>query len=138
MFIDDKRVFEQSVGGPDDLKAVDQTFATGEGALQARFNNIRLQVKAGTHRVGVAFIQRSFAESDSPLQPIAMLPEMERYPEIPGIEISGPFTMSGLSETESRRRIFSCRPARPADEPACASADSGAARRAGLPPSRHR
>ncbi|MET0291424.1 MAG: DUF1587 domain-containing protein, partial [Steroidobacteraceae bacterium] len=120
MFIDDERVFEQSVGGPEDLKSVDQTFADGEGKLQARFNNIRLQVKAGTHRVGVAFVQRSFAESDSPLQPIAMLPEMERFPEIPGVEISGPFTVSGLSETESRRRIFSCRPARPADGTECA------------------
>ena len=58
--------------------------------MQARFNDIRVKVKAGPHRVGVAFMQRSFAQSDSPLQPIAMLPEMERYPTIPGIDISGP------------------------------------------------
>jgi hypothetical protein len=120
MLIDDERVFEQTVGGPDDLRAIDQTFAAGEGALQARFNNIRLHVKAGTHRVGVAFVQRSLAESDSPLQPIAMLPEMERFPEIPGVEISGPFEVTGLSQTESRRRIFTCRPVSAAEEPACA------------------
>jgi hypothetical protein len=120
MTIDDERVFEQTVGGPDDLKSVDQTFSVGEGKLQARFNNIRLNVKAGTHRVGVAFVQRSFAESDSPLQPIAMLPEMERFPEIPGLEISGPFKVTGLSETVSRRRIFICQPKTAAEEPACA------------------
>ena len=35
------------------------------------------------HRIGVTFVERSYAQSDSPLQPIAMLPEMERYPNIP-------------------------------------------------------
>jgi hypothetical protein len=120
MMIDDERVFEQTVGGPDDLKTVDQRFAAGEGELQARFNDIHLNVKAGTRRVGVAFVQRSFAESDSPLQPIAMLPEMERFPGIPGIEIAGPFKVEGLSQTESRKRIFICRPQAATEEPACA------------------
>ena len=120
MIIDGERVFEQTVGGPEDLKQVDQRFAAAEGDLQARFNDIRLHVKAGVHKVGVAFVQRSFAESDSPLQPIAMLPEMERYPEIPGIEIAGPFEITGLSETESRRRIFVCHPEAAAEQPACA------------------
>lgn len=120
LLIDDERVYEQTVGGPDDLRAVDQHFADAEGQIQARFNDIRLHVKAGTRRVGVAFVQRSFAQSDAPLQPIHMLPEMERYPEIPGLEISGPFKITGLTETESRRRIFTCRPQTPAEEQPCA------------------
>ncbi len=76
-------VFEGSVGGPNDLQAVDQRQAEAADELQARFNHIRVRIKAGPHNVGVAFVQRSFAESDSPLQPIAELPEMERYPTIP-------------------------------------------------------
>jgi len=120
MVLDDARVFEQVVGGPEDLKLVDQTQAAGEAQLQARFDNIRLPVTAGVHRIGAAFVARSYAESDSQLQPIAMLPEMERYPEIPGIEISGPFNPTGVSETESRRRVFRCRPAKAADEEPCA------------------
>ena len=120
MVIDDARVFEQVVGGPEDLKLVDQTQAAGEAQLQARFDNIRLPVTAGVHRIGAAFVARSHAESDSQLQPIAMLPEMERYPEIPGIEISGPFNATGVSETESRRRVFRCRPASAAEEEPCA------------------
>lgn len=118
--IDDARVFEQVVGGPEDLKLVDQTQAAGEAQLQARFDNIRLRVTAGVHRVGAAFVARSYAESDSQLQPIAMLPEMERSPEIPGIEISGPFNVTGVSETESRRRVFRCRPSAAAEEEPCA------------------
>jgi hypothetical protein len=71
-------------------------------------------------RIGVSFIQRSFAQSDSQLQPIAMLPEMERVPRIPGFTVAGPFDVTGLGDTPSRRRIFSCQPASAAEEPACA------------------
>ncbi len=118
--IDGNRVFEGTFGGPADLKAVDQHQATAADEMQSRFNDIPVKVKAGAHKVGVAFIERSFAESDSPLQPIAELPEMERVPNIPGVDISGPFNVTGLSETESRKRIFICHPASAADEAPCA------------------
>ena len=118
--LDDNRVFDGVFGGQEDLKAVDQHQATAADEMQSRFNHIRVKVKAGAHRVGVSFIQRSFAESDSPLQPIAELPEMERVPNIPGVDISGPFNVTGLSDTQSRRRIFICRPASPSEETACA------------------
>ena len=120
MTIDDVRVFQQDVGGSEDLKAVDQRQAEAADEMQQRFNGIRVKLKAGPHRVGVSFVQRSFAQSDSPLQPIAMLPEMERYPTIPGVDIAGPFNATGVSDTESRRRIFVCRPASPAEELPCA------------------
>jgi hypothetical protein len=118
--IDDVRVFQAEVGGAEDLKAVDTRFAAAADELQARFNHIRLRISAGNHRVGVAFVQRSFAQSDSPLQPIAELPEMERVPAIPGVDISGPFDVTGVGDTESRRRIFVCHPVTSAEEPACA------------------
>jgi mono/diheme cytochrome c family protein len=120
MTIDDVPVFRQDAGGKKDLDDVDQRQAIAADEMQARFNQIRVRVKAGLHRVGVTFVQRSFAQSDSPLQPIAMLPEMERVPSIPGIDISGPFNVTGVSETVSRRKIFSCRPASAAEELPCA------------------
>jgi hypothetical protein len=131
--IDDVRVFAGTVGGPKDLQAVDQRQAEAADELQARFNHIRVRIKAGPHKVGVAFVQRSFAESDSPLQPIAELPEMERYPTIPGFDVSGPFNVTGVGDTESRRRVFICHPASAAEEEPCA-------RRilANLAPARHR
>jgi hypothetical protein len=118
--IDGRRVFQQTYGGPDDLKAVDQRQAIAADEIQNRFNQIRVPVQAGVRRVGVSFIQRSFAQSDSPLQPIAMLPEMERVPRIPGFTVAGPFNVTGVGDTPSRRRIFSCRPAGVADEARCA------------------
>ncbi len=118
--IDGRRVFQHTYGGEDDLKAVDQRQAIAADEIQSRFNQIRVPVKAGMRRIGVTFIARSFAQSDSPLQPIAMLPEMERVPRIPGFTVAGPFNASGVGDTPSRRRIFICQPATPAEEPACA------------------
>jgi hypothetical protein len=118
--IDDQRVFQNEAGGPEDLKYVDQQQAIAADNMQARFNHIRARVPAGMHRIGVAFVERSYAQSDSPLQPIAMLPEMERYPNIPGFDVSGPFNVSSVGETPSRQRIFICRPAAEAEEAPCA------------------
>ncbi|MEO8315662.1 MAG: DUF1592 domain-containing protein [Pseudomonadota bacterium] len=118
--VDGRRVFQQSVGGPEDLKAVDQRQAIAADDIQSRFNHVTVKVKAGVRRVGVAFIQRSFAESDSPLQPIAMLPEMERVPKIPGMTIAGPFNVTGVSETPSRKKIFVCHPASDEQDLPCA------------------
>jgi hypothetical protein len=118
--IDDERVFQAAAGGAADLKAVDQRQAAAADEMQSRFNNIHVKVKAGQRRVGVAFIERSLAESDSTLRPIAMLPEMERVPRIPGVEISGPFNVTGVGDTESRRRVFICHPAEAAQEQPCA------------------
>ena len=124
--IDGRRVFQQDVGGPEDQKDIDQRQAIAADDMQNRFNHITVKVQAGVRRVGVTFVQRSFAQSDSPLQPIAMLPEMERVPTIPGLNISGPFEVTGVSETPSRRKVFLCRPATAAEELPCARRILGA------------
>jgi hypothetical protein len=118
--IDGRRVFQEEFGGPEDLKYVDQQQAIAADDMQNRFNNIRVKVKAGVRRVGVTFVQRSFAQSDSPLQPIAALPEMERVPSIPGFTVSGPFNVTGVSDTASRYKIFLCQPRSPSEELPCA------------------
>ncbi len=80
----------------------------------------RVPVQAGRRRIGVSFVLRSFAQSDSPLQPISQLPEMERVPKIPGFTVAGPFNVTGLGDTPSRRRIFICQPANASEELPCA------------------
>ena len=41
-------------------------------------------------------------------------------PTLGRIEIAGPYHIGGVTETESRERIFVCEPGSPAEEPACA------------------
>jgi hypothetical protein len=49
---------------------------------------------------------------------------MDRHPRIQpavySVSITGPYQLGGIGETPSRSKIFTCRPAKAADEPACA------------------
>ena len=118
MMIDGKKVFETELGGEEDLKSLDQKQAPAAKAIRDRFSNIKVPVKAGPHKIGIAFIARSYAETDDTLEPLG--DGLPRVPGVFGVEILGPNKATGLSETPSRRKIFVCRPANVAEEPACA------------------
>jgi hypothetical protein len=87
-------------------------------------------VKAGPHRVAAAFIARhsevvedNIAEIEHSLfnTDIGTDKELTIYPHLREFEITGPYTVSGVSETPVRRRIFSCRPLNPSEELPCAT-----------------
>ena len=122
--IDGEKVFQRSIGGAEDLRAMDQELATATAALQGRFKNLRFNVKAGPHTVIATFLHKTFAESDEVLQPYArdINPSggMNGIPSLEKMEIMGPFSPTGTGDTPSRRRIFVCKPASPGDEPPCA------------------
>ena len=54
-------------------------------------------------------------------------------PHLREFAVTGPFTVTGVSDTPSRRRIFSCRPTSAADEAACAAEIIRKLAHAGLP-----
>jgi mono/diheme cytochrome c family protein len=80
--------------------------------------NTRIPVKAGLHKVGMASAPRSFIETDTMLQ--ALVPGGGGG--APGLQVTGPYNpTTPWIDAESRRRIFVCRPAIPAEEAACAA-----------------
>ena len=113
ILVDGREVFRQSLGGPEDLKVVDQGGAPGRAEIMKRFANIPVQVKAGTHDVAVTFIERARVASD---EFVAFLPgedfsRGDRAPRVVGgVDVVGPFNSPGVSETVSRRRVFVCTP----------------------------
>ena len=124
MTIDGLKVFEASLGGEPDLKAIDQQQAPAVEAINARFKKIRVGVKAGVRKVGVTFVARSFGESDAVLEPFVPGGGMDRIPRIAQLQITGPYSPSGVSDTPGRQRIFICTPVPGAasnDELACAT-----------------
>jgi len=121
LLIDGERVFERHVGGEDDLRNVDQNQATAVAEIRARFQNIRMPITAGQHRIAVAFEARTFAESDAILRPFNPGGGETSVIVANRLQIDGPFNPTGLSNTPSRERILICRPESAADEPACAS-----------------
>lgn len=118
--LDGVKVFETNLGGEEDLKGIDQDQSRTVDAINARVRNIRFKAQAGLHKVGVTFLARTFAESDGRLFSLAPGGGQERIPRIGGFEISGPFNPTGVSETASRRRIFSCYPQSEAAQEPCA------------------
>jgi hypothetical protein len=86
-----------------------------------------IHVKAGPHRVSAAFINSFEAIPDDLVMPlentladvsigqgITLLPHMRE------LRIIGPATVTGLSDTPSRRKLFTCRPTNAAEETPCA------------------
>ncbi|HMB74592.1 MAG TPA: DUF1592 domain-containing protein, partial [Gammaproteobacteria bacterium] len=119
--VDGKKVFEDTIGGAEDSRALDQRQIAGVDEIRSRFQDIRIPIEAGVREVGAAFVARSHAEGDYLLD--ALVPG-EGVPDIPrlfGFEVIGPFDPSGIGgSTESRARVFSCYPETTAEESPCA------------------
>jgi hypothetical protein len=92
-----------------------QTVHAGEAKLSAKETDeesrrveVRLSVKAGRRAV-----QATLYDDEERLPPARRL-------AVDWIEVGGPFRVTGPGETESRKAIFSCRPAAAGEEAACA------------------
>lgn len=88
-----------------------------------------IKIKAGPQRISASFINRF----DGPIEDefrlveqtlvdltIGAVPGTTTLPHLRELSITGPTNVSGISDTPSRRKIFSCRPGRGADELRCA------------------
>jgi mono/diheme cytochrome c family protein len=84
----------------------------------------RIAVTAGPHDLGVTFVQNTASLLETKRQPYQAHYNLHRHPrETPAIfqvSITGPYNANGPGDTPSRRRIFICNPAGPADEADCA------------------
>src|SRR5262252_5334647 len=66
--LDNKIVYEATIGGEEDAKYYDQGGTAAFEKINARLKNIKLQTTAGPHKIGVTFRRQSFAESDDEVQ----------------------------------------------------------------------
>ena len=88
----------------------------------------RVFVRAGAHRVAAAFIRRQDGPYEDLIRPHDWSyagggsggAGITTLPHIRDVIISGPFGATGLSDTPSRRRIFTCRPTAPDEARPCA------------------
>ena len=87
--------------------------------------NVRVPVKAGERTVVVTFPQQA-PYREAALEPMPVMTSFAFTNNVnfrPGIDrlyIDGPYDASGSGETPSRRTIFTCRPASPANDGPCA------------------
>jgi len=90
----------------------------------------RVFVKSGAHNVSAAFPVKHSDLIDDDIMPIDHTLsdttigtdlEVTSYPHLREFEIKGPFNVTGVSDTPSRRRVFTCRPLSESEEVACAT-----------------
>jgi len=119
--LDDKIIYQATIGGEEDMKAYDQVQSGALDRVNARLKNIKFQTTAGPHRIGVTFRRQSFAESDDQLQVFSPGGGQDRSYRVNSFQLQGPFNVKGLSATPSRERILICNPAKDKKTPeACA------------------
>jgi Protein of unknown function (DUF1592)/Protein of unknown function (DUF1588)/Protein of unknown function (DUF1585)/Protein of unknown function (DUF1595)/Protein of unknown function (DUF1587) len=88
-----------------------------------------VSIQAGPRRVSAAFLQRFESPVDDLMAPIDhTLADttigtdygVKALPHLREFRINGPHNVTGISDTVSRRKIFTCRPTSAEDERACA------------------
>jgi len=100
--------------------------ADGRGARGVRTEAIL--VRAGQHQVAAAFVRRFEGPYEDLIRPHDWSfagggsggPGITTLPHIRDLIIKGPFKVTGISDTPSRQKIFTCRPTLPNEEQPCA------------------
>jgi hypothetical protein len=102
--------------------------AGADGRGQTPHRTEPIFVKAGQHKVAAAFVRKI----DGPYEDLIKPHEwsyagggsggsgITTLPHLADLVIRGPIKAVGISNTASRKKIFSCRPTSAADEPVCA------------------
>jgi len=100
--------------------------ADGRGAVPMRTEPIL--VKAGQHLVAAAFVRKIEGPYEDLIRPHDWSyagggsggPGITTLPHVRDLIIKGPYRATGISETPSREKVFSCRPTTASEERPCA------------------
>jgi len=102
--------------------------AGADGRGQAPMRSERIFVRAGQHQVSAAFVRRTEGPYEDLIKPHGWSyagggsggSGITTLPHLRDLIVVGPYKATGVSDTPSRQKIFSCRPTSPADERPCA------------------
>ena len=103
---------QREAGAPDDYQPSHETVD--------QHLKVRVAVKAGPRVVGVAFLKKPAALLETARQPYRARFNSYRHPRVQpaiySVSIVGPYAVTGVGDTPSRRRIFVSRPSNPGEE----------------------
>ena len=89
-----------------------------------------IPIKAGPQMISAAFVERASGPVQDFVMPFEQsladlstghFPGLTGLPHLRNVGIDGPYDVTGVSETPSRARIFTCRPSSTDEERACAA-----------------
>jgi hypothetical protein len=120
--VDGAEVYSAQVGGPRDHEVQSRDMNEAKASVDARMTG-RVFVSAGPHDVGFTWKERPSQLQDvwqPSLRDSQEIHMIGGLPKLRTVNVEGPYNVKGVSNTPSRERIFICRPATAAEEPACA------------------
>jgi mono/diheme cytochrome c family protein len=121
--VDGARILLATIGGTDDLVALQKNPTATSDGIEAQRLRVRVHVKAGQRSLVAAFLD----ETPAVLQAARLQPFVrdfdnpfgaERAPHVQSITVTGPFNSTGAAEPPSRR-LFACRPSAAEPEERC-------------------
>ena len=121
--IDGKRVFSAPIGGKEDHDAAVENKPVPREEFDKRMMSPRIKVTAGLHEVGFTFVERPMQEQNVWQPTLRATQEAHNPSGLPRLRnaiIEGPYGVTGVSESESRQRLFVCTPQSAAQESPCA------------------
>ncbi len=125
VLVDGTTVYSTEIAGKEDHElSVAEGFNVAQFAIDERLTSPPIAITAGPHEVSFTWRERSTTEQNSWEPGLRASMEIHNPSGMPRLEyvaIEGPHTITGVSETPSRQRIFTCRPASEAEAPACAN-----------------
>ena len=122
--VDGERILSASIGGDQDLIALQTNPTDTSDAIEASRLRVRRFVKAGQREVAAAFLEKTSPTFETHrlqrfIRDFANPFDAEGAPHVLSIAVQGPFNAKGAA-TPPSPRVFTCTPAHAADEAGCA------------------
>jgi hypothetical protein len=125
ILVDGKTVYSAEIAGKEDHElSVAEGINVAQFAIDERLTSSPIPITAGAHEVIFTWGERTSAEQNSwepGLRASLEIHNPSGMPRLEYVSIEGPHNVTGVSDTASRERVFVCRPATEAEEPACAT-----------------
>src|SRR5438876_2133393 len=127
--VDGEQVFSAPVGSKEDHESSSKNIVISREEVDKRMTSPRIKITAGSHEVGFTFIDRPTQEQNM-WQPV-LRDSLEAHnpsgiPRLRTGNIVGPYNVTGVSETPSRKKVFTCKPPNP-PSPTSAAKEKGCA-----------
>ena len=124
VLVDGKTVFSAEVGGAELHElSVAEGINVAQDSVNAAMTSPPIPITAGPHDVAFTWRERAAHEQNAWEPGLRASLEAHNPSGMPRLEdgvVEGPYSVTGVSDTPTRERLFVCRPASAAEEPACA------------------
>ena len=124
ILVDGKTVYSAEIGGAELHElSVAEGINVAQDAVNETMTSPPVPITAGPHEVAFTWRERAAREQNAWEPGLRASLEAHNPSGMPRLEdgvVEGPYNVTGVSDTPTRERLFVCRPASAAEEPACA------------------